>query len=60
LISSTTCCAGRHRHRTIERRADVVDQDLGALLRHQHCDGAADAAAGPGDDGDFVFNDSAM
>ena len=42
----------------VERRADVVDQDLGALLRHQHGDGAADAAARPGDDGDFSFDDA--
>ena len=42
----------------VERGADVVDQDLGALLGHQHGDGAADAPASPGDDGDFVFDDA--
>src|SRR4051812_22353998 len=53
LLRRTGVAAG-----AIERRADVVNQDLGALLRHQHRDGAADAAAGAGDDGDFVLNDS--
>ena len=33
--------------RAVERRADVVDHDARALLRHQQRDGAADAAPAP-------------
>ena len=59
LISSTTCCAGpASPPEPSSARADVVDHDLRALLRHQHRDGAADAAARAGDDGDFAFDDA--
>ena len=44
--------------RAVERGADVVDQDLGALRRQHDRDGAADAAARAGDDGDFSFDDA--
>src|SRR3990172_8267329 len=35
--------------------AGVVDDDLRALFGHLDGDGAADATAGAGDDGDFTF-----
>ena len=44
--------------RAVERRADVVDHDARAFLRHQHRDGAPDAAPGAGDDGDFAGDDA--
>ena len=44
--------------RAVQRRADVVDDDLGALLGQQKRDGAADTAARAGDDCDFSFDDS--
>jgi hypothetical protein len=44
--------------RAVERRADVVDHDLGALLRQQHRDGTADATSRAGDDGHFSFNNT--
>src|SRR5262249_35100440 len=37
-----------------EARADVADDDGGALARHQARNAAADAAAGAGDDCDFA------
>src|SRR5882757_6609220 len=43
--------------RAVKRHADVVDDDLGAFLRQHKRDGAADAAAGAGDDGDLVLDD---
>ncbi len=42
--------------RAIERNPDVVDDDLGAFFRQHQRNGAADAAARAGDDGDFVLN----
>src|SRR5262249_48840334 len=44
--------------RAVEVGADVVDQDLGAFLRHQERNGAADAAARPGDDRDLAFDNA--
>ncbi len=59
LISLTTSCAGPDvAARAVQRRADVVDDDLGALLGHQKRDGTADTAARAGDDCDFSFDDT--
>ena len=53
LLRRTGVAAG-----AVERSADVIDQDLRALLRQQECDGAADAATRAGDDGDFSVDDA--
>jgi len=59
LISLTTSWAGAGvAAGAVERHADVVDDNLGAFFRQQERDGAADAAARAGNDGDFVLDDT--
>ena len=41
----------------VEARADIADDDAGALLRHQQRNAAPDAASRAGDDGDFTGDD---
>ena len=55
LISSTTSSAGEALDaRAVGGAAGIVDHDLGAFGGAEQRDLAADAAAGAGDDDDFV------